>query len=215
MGCDDVMFPGYVRRVHELIGEFPGTDVIQPGVGVIDEGGERSRPLPDRVKRIYAPRGVLPREYRGEQLAVSLLRGNWTYFPSLTWRTAVVAGLGFRVDLDVVQDLAMLFEIVKLGGTLVVDAEQQFAYRRHSGSVSALTGPDGSKFRQERLFFDEAAAAAEELGWMRASRIARRHITSRLNALTELPSALRAHNREGVTTLMQHVLRRPYTTLQD
>jgi len=210
MGCDDIMLPDYVKRVHELIAEFPDADIVQPGVSVIDEDGHEYLPLADRVKGWYRFRGTGARAYSGEALAASLIRGNWTYFPSLVWRREVIAEFVFRTDLDVVQDLAMLVEITKSGGTLVLDDRTVFSYRRHSTSVSAVTGFDGSKFRQERTLFYEAAAAFDELGWHRAARIARRHVTSRLNALTELPGAIVKNNAVGRSTLTRHVLRRPY-----
>lgn len=210
MGCDDVMLPGYVRRLRELVEQYPDTDIVQPGVSTIDEASRDSRPLADRVKGWYRFRGTGPRAYSGETLAVSLLRANWTYFPSLAWRTARVREIGFRTDLDVVQDLAMLLEIVKKGGSLVLDDTVVFKYRRHSTSVSAVTGPDGSKFRQERTLFREAAAACEALGWRTASGVARRHIISRMNALTELPGAVIHRNAVGRSTLLRHVLGRPY-----
>jgi glycosyltransferase involved in cell wall biosynthesis len=207
MGCDDIMLPGYVKRAHELIAEFPGADVIQPGVSVIDENGVASRPLADVVKGWYRFGGTGARAFSGEKLAVSLLRGNWTYFPSLIWRTERLAPTGFRTDLDVVQDLAMLMQITQAGGTLVLDDQVVFSYRRHSTSVSAVTGPDGSKFGQERTLFTEVAADAAARGWGRAARAARLHLSSRLNALTELPGAVRARNAEGRRALLRHVLR--------
>jgi glycosyltransferase involved in cell wall biosynthesis len=205
MGCDDIMLPGYVARARQLAARFPTADIIQPGVGVIDENGEPSRGLADTVKGWYRPGGSGARMVRGEALAVSLLRGNWTYFPSLLWRAERLTG--FRTDLDVVQDLAMLLEITKAGGSLVLDDEVVFSYRRHSTSLSAVTGPDGSKFAQERLLFDEVAAASRELGWRRAARAARLHLSSRLNAVTELPAALRARDRRGFRALARHALR--------
>jgi glycosyltransferase involved in cell wall biosynthesis len=212
MGCDDVMLPGYVGRVHELLAEFPDADIIQPGVTVIDENGAASRPLADRVKAVYRPRGTGAREYRGQQLAVSLLRGNWTYFPSLVWRRKRLTD-GFRTDLDVVQDLAKLFEITAAGGSLVLDDQVVFDYRRHSTSVSAVTGYDGSKFIQENTLFTEAAARCRELGWTAAARVARAHLSSRLNAASELPGALRSRNRQGRSTLTRHILGLDYKVL--
>ena len=209
MGCDDIMLPDYVARVHNLIGQFPGADILQPGVTVIDENGSPSHPLADRVKNYYRFNGTRAREYRGEQLASSLLRGNWTYFPSLVWRTSRLAS-GFRTDLDVVQDLAKLFEIVSLGGSLVLDYTDVFNYRRHSTSVSAVTGPDGSKFRQERTLFYEVVEQSRALGWHRTARIARYHLSSRLNALTELPGAVLKKNVTGRRILARHILGMPY-----
>ena len=211
MGCDDIMLPGYVARVRELVNRFPHADVFQPGVSTIDENGRPSRPLPDRVKGWYRFGGSGPREFKGERLAVSLLRGNWTYFPSLVWRTERLVQFTFRTDLDVVQDLAMLMEITKGGGSLVLDDQVVFHYRRHSSSVSAVTGTDGSKFKQERALFYECAEACNAMGWVTAARAARRHGSSRLNALAELPAAVVRRNSSGSRTLLQHVLRRPYT----
>jgi len=208
MGCDDIMQPNYVRRVAELIGEFPDASIIQPGVSVIDENGAPSKPLADRIKAMYRFAGTGAREYRGEALATSLLRGNWTYFPSLVWRVEALRKHEFRLDLDVVQDLAMLLEITKDGGSLVLDDEICFSYRRHSQSVSAVTGPDGSKFRQERTLFGEAKRDLTAMGWKRAARAAANHWTSRANALSELPAAIRARNAAGRKALLEHVFAR-------
>lgn len=205
MGCDDVMLPNYVFRVKQLIAQHPDASVIQPGVAVIDEHGAPARPLADRVKALYRFRGHGVRTFAGETLATSLLRGNWTYFPSLAWRVTELRKREFRTDLDVVQDLAMLLQITIDGGLLVLDDLVCFNYRRHSTSVSAVTGPDGSKFRQEAALFTEAAAACDSLGWHRASRAAKLHLTSRLNALTEMPAALRARNSAGRRALLHHV----------
>jgi len=213
MGCDDVMLPGYVSRVTELIAQFPDASVVQPGVRVIDENGHASNPLADRVKRWYRLPGSGPRSASGETLAISLLRGNWTYFPSLAWRRELLQA-GFRTDLDVVQDLAMLFDIASAGGTLVLDDEVVFEYRRHGTSVSAVTGFDGSKFIQENTLFAEAASISTGLGWKRAARVARRHLASRLNAASELPGAIRSRNTVGRSTLTRHILGLPYKTFR-
>ena len=205
MGCDDVMLPGYVQRVTELIAQFPDAAIIQPGVSVIDGDGEAYTPLADRVKKWYRFGGTGARQYLGDRLATSLLRGNWTYFPSLCWRVSELRKYEFRLDLDVVQDLAMLLEITKGGGSLVLDDTVVFNYRRHSGSVSAVTGFDGSKFAQERTLFGEADRDLRRLGWNRGARAARIHFSSRLNALTELPGALRSRNTDGRRSLARHV----------
>ena len=205
MGCDDVMEPRYVEGVQELLSSHPDVDIVQPGVRVIDQDGHPSRPLADRVKGWYRFGGHGAREFSGEALATSLLRGNWTYFPSLVWRRSSLQG-GFRTDLDVVQDLAMLLEITYSGGRLLLDDDVVFAYRRHATSVSAVTGVDGSKFAQERALFASALATCRRLGWNRAARAARAHLTSRLNALSELPGALRSRDSAGRRALRRHVL---------
>ncbi|WP_295123045.1 glycosyltransferase family 2 protein [uncultured Leifsonia sp.] len=208
MGCDDLMRPGYVRRVKEILAENPGADIVQPGVEVVDEAGRVHHPIGDRVKSWLRPSGRGARAYSGERLARSLLGGNWTYFPSLVWKTEDLRKHKFRLDLDVVQDLAMLLDITLDGGRLIVDDEVVFAYRRHATSVSAVTGPDGSKFAQERELFMEFERRCRALGWGRAAGAAQRHWSSRLSAATELPAALRSRNAAGRRSLLRHVFGR-------
>jgi hypothetical protein len=194
-----------VGRVREIIATNGDADVIQPGVEVIDETGTTVRPVADRVKDRYRPRGRGIRRLSGEPLATGLLRGNWTYFPSLVWRTELLRASHFRIDLDVVQDLAKLFELATEGAVMVVDDDVVFQYRRHSTSVSAVTGPDGSKYQQEAIFFDHATERCRELGWRGAALAASRHVSSRLHAATELPAAVRAGDRAGQRVLLRHI----------
>jgi len=205
-GCDDVMLPGYVSRVRELLDRYPAASVIQVGVEVVDQDGRVYRPLVDRSKDRYRFDGTGVRLYSGEALAVSLLRGNWTYFPSLVWRVDLLREYGFNPDLDVVQDLIMLLDITAGGGTLVLDDRVVFQYRRHSTSVSSATAVDGSRFVQERALFAAQAERFERLGWKRAAAAARLHLSSRLNALTRLPTALRQGRLAGVGSLLRHAL---------
>lgn len=205
MGCDDLMLPGYVAHMKQLIAEYPGVDIIQPGVRVINEHGDPTRPLADVVKSWYRLGGKGSRVLRGQTLMASLLRGNWAYFPSLAWRTSRLVEFGFRHDLDVVQDLAMSTSIILDGGELLLDDTVVFAYRRHSSSYSAITGPDGSKFAQERSLFAEVAARCEQMGWTKAANAARLHLSSRLHAITELPKTFHAAGAPGRRALMTHI----------
>lgn len=203
-GCDDLMLPNYVSRVKELQALYPQSDLIQPGVSVIDENSVPAWPLSDRIKAMLRPVGVRPSLYAGEPLAASLLRGNWCYFPSLAWRSSRLAQFRFREDRHVVQDLSLILQIVFDGGSLVLDDETVFAYRRHSGSVSSMGGVDGSKFAEERDVFYEAAVECDSLHWTKAARIARTHATSRLNAISEIPGALHSRNARSAKSLLRH-----------
>ncbi|NTV38363.1 MAG: glycosyltransferase [Demequinaceae bacterium] len=203
LGCDDRLLPGYVGRVKELIELFPEAGLVQPGVRVIDENGTVYRPLADKIKGWIGPKGPFPLAYEGESIAVSLLRGNWTYFPSLVWRRSLVKE-GFRADLNVVQDLAKILEIILSGGAVVVDDVPVFEYRRHSQSVSAKTAIDASKYAQELTLFTEIASQSRARGWRRAARASSWHTTSRLSALSVVPAALKAGRKDGARALLRH-----------
>lgn len=209
MGADDVMLSNYIQTVVAAHEQFPSAQIIQPGVEVIDEFNQPGVGLVDRMKRVYAPRVQGRRLLSGEPLAVSLMRANWLYFPSICWRSDTLVATSFREGLDVVQDLALALDLIKAGGNLVVDSSVCFQYRRHRESDSSLRALEGTRFIEEREFFTGMADEFEAIGWRRAARTARLHLASRLNAATLLPKAWRTKQHQGVRNLRQHVLARP------
>ncbi|HEX2131190.1 MAG TPA: glycosyltransferase family 2 protein [Actinophytocola sp.] len=207
LGCDDRMLPNYVGTVLAVWADHPDAGLIQPGVRVIDGAGRPTKTLVDEAKRrVYAPKFEGRLELSGEDLAVSLLRGDWLYFPSLAWRTKLLEGLRFRPELRVIQDLALLMELVARDVTLVVDETVAFEYRRHGASESSSSAFDGSRFTEAGDYFADVAEQMAARGWPRAARVARLHLSSRLFALTTLPRALR--QRSGFGPLARHVFGR-------
>jgi glycosyltransferase involved in cell wall biosynthesis len=207
-GCDDVMLPGYVDRVRQLLAHNPDASVVQSGVEIIGSDGAITMPLGDRVKSGFRRRDTRHSPVLvGEEMAASLLRGNWTYFPSLVWRTELLRRFRFDTSREVVPDLVMLLDIAADGGRLVVDDEVVFRYRRHSESVSSWRATDGSRFTEERELFESSAVRFAALGWRRAARAARLHVTSRLNALTQVPRAVANTDGSAVALLLRHAVR--------
>ncbi|HEY3609713.1 MAG TPA: glycosyltransferase family 2 protein [Pseudonocardiaceae bacterium] len=213
MGCDDLMLPNYVATVLAVHRDVPTADIIQPGVQVVDGDGNPIRTLTDEVKRkIYAPKVHGRLEMSGERLAVSLLRGDWLYFPALCWRASALGTVRFRDDLRVIQDLALLVDLIQQGCGLVVDDTVCFRYRRHLTSESSSTAINGSRFTEAEAFFLDVAEQLRAHGWPKAARVAQLHLSSRLFALTKLPQALRHPDRTAAGALARHALapsRRP------
>jgi glycosyltransferase involved in cell wall biosynthesis len=205
MGSDDAMLPNYVSTIRRTTQRHPDADVVQAGVEVIDSTGQVVRPLTDRVKRgLYAPDTTTPRTMRGEELVVSLLRGNWTYFPSLCWRREALKDLGFRQGLRVVLDLALMLDLVERGGQLVVIPDLCFQYRRHNASVSSSLASLGGRFTEEHDFFVDVAEHMDRIGWHRAAKAARLHLSSRLHALLLLPGAVTSRQSASAKVLVRH-----------
>lgn len=207
LGCDDLLHPNYLDVIARTIAAVPEADVIQPGVDVIDGTGDPVNPLVDRVKqRLLAPHGgtgiaVL----KGEAMATSLIRGDWLYWPSLTFRTDTMRRIDFRDGLPIIQDLALLMDIAFDGGSLAYNPETAFSYRRHAGSASQKTIFDGRRFRDERTYYHEAAKIAERQGWRRTEVTARLRVMSRLHGLAELPAVIRHGSRPGIQSTLAHV----------
>jgi glycosyltransferase involved in cell wall biosynthesis len=210
MGSDDIMAPDYVATIQRLIAEYPKAALIQPGVVIIDETGAESRTLVDTAKRrIYAPRVSGTEVLGGEKLAISLLRGNWLYFPSLCWRREPMAEFGFRPRLEVIQDLALILDLVERGEQLVVDTSSVcFRYRRHSASESSAQAVDGRRFAEAREYFLALADRLERAGWPDAAKAARRHTSTRIHALTQVPIALRAGQVGNARVLVKYAVAR-------
>lgn len=208
LGCDDLLLPDYVDVVLEAHRRFPDVEVIQPGVQVVDEHGAVVSTLADTVKqRLMMPRTRGPRVLGGEALAVSLLRADWLYWPSLAFRRDVLERTPFHDGMPLIQDLALMIDIVCAGGRLLLEPTVCFSYRRHSASASSATLLDGRRFRGERAYFHHAERQVARLGWTRAARAARSHVTSRLHAVTLVPQAVAARRADAVRQLARHALR--------
>ncbi|MGW3326555.1 glycosyltransferase family 2 protein [Streptomyces virginiae] len=208
MGCDDLMHPNYLQVVRATADREPTAAMIQPGVQVIGTDGLPFDTLGDRTKRkLYAPKGPGRALLGGEELATSLLRGNWLYFPSICWRTEAVKRFGFRTDLGVIQDLALVVDLLVAGESLATTPEVCFSYRRHAESESSAKAYTGHRFEEAKRFFVETADRLDRHGWPRAAKVSRLHLSSRLHALTLLPGAARKAGRPGVSAMLRHATR--------
>ncbi|QNE37606.1 glycosyltransferase [Leifsonia shinshuensis] len=205
MGCDDLLTADYVRQMHQAIHDHPRASYLQPAVSIIGDDGERLLPLADRVKDWSRPHPKVSVELGGEKLTASLLRGNWTYFPSICWRTADVQPRGFDPKYSIVLDLALQLELLMSGATMALLPGETFRYRRHESSVSEEAAKYGSRFAEERELFLEVAPRLHDMGWTKAAKAAEFHVTSRLNALTKLPASLLHDYRPGTNELVRHV----------
>jgi cellulose synthase/poly-beta-1,6-N-acetylglucosamine synthase-like glycosyltransferase len=203
LGSDDIMLPNYVATALSLFDRHPEVSLVQPGVEVIDETGAVTTSLADRVKKsLYAPKVEHSLVMGGEDLARSLLRGNWMYFPAICWRTEAIAEVGFNTVLTICQDLAVTLELVRGGGSLAIGADLAFQYRRHAVSESSAQAFSGTRFTEERRFFLAQAQRMSDLGWPRAARAGRRHVSSRLHAASLVPGAVK--RRQGVGGLLAY-----------
>ncbi|GAA1444849.1 hypothetical protein GCM10009641_64750 [Mycobacterium cookii] len=208
LGCDDLLHTSFVARARALMAEHPDAAFLQMGVRVIDESGEDVLPLGDRIKRVLRPRPGPTRVMSGEDLAVSLLRGNWLYWPSLVFRRSRLPESGFRQDLPIILDLALVMDVVRAGGSLVVDSHEAFSYRRHTASLSSSSALDGTRFADDRRYFREISEQLATDGWTRAARAARRRWVSRLHGLALVPDALRSSGRSrSMRLLWTHLTR--------
>jgi GT2 family glycosyltransferase len=207
LGADDLLLADFVARVRAVAAERPHLAFIHTGARVVNRDGAPSAPMADRVKSLTSIRaGGGVREVGGERLATSLLRGNWMYFPSVAFRRGWLVRHGFRPGYDVVQDLDLYLRILRGGGRAALLDAPGIQYRRHPASVSSERAQDGSRFVEERRFFAEAAADMTSIGWPRAARAARWHLTSRLHALSRTPALVAGGHRASAGRMLRDAL---------
>lgn len=208
MGCDDLMMPNYLSVIRSVLAEHPEVGLIQPGVQVIDGDGRPHTSLADSAKkRIYAPRQDARLLMSGEELAVSLLRGDWLYFPSLCWRTEALKEVDFRDGLEIIQDLALIIDLAQRGEALAVDPQLCFQYRRHRNSISSTTAAAGGRFAEAKGYFLAVAERMEQEGWQRAAKAARHHYSTRIHALTMVPGAVLGGQADSTRALLGFAFR--------
>ncbi|GAA5201378.1 hypothetical protein GCM10023346_45650 [Arthrobacter gyeryongensis] len=209
MGADDIMLPNYIGTIRKAF-DNPEVSIVQPGVEVIDENGTVYLPLGDKVKdrlRRMVVGGSELAILSGEPIAQSLITGDWLYFPSVAWRAKAILKHDFREQYNVVQDIALAMDIIMDGGKMLVTDTVCFQYRRHRESDSSVRALDGRRFVEERAFFDECARDFAALGWTKAARAARLHVTSRLNALVLTPKVVQKRMWPGLKKLLAHSVR--------
>jgi glycosyltransferase involved in cell wall biosynthesis len=207
LGCDDLMLPNYVDIIRTTAKAYPQATVIQPGVEVIDETGTPTHSLRDCVKaRLVRPRSERPLLLTGEAAASSLLWGDWLYWPSLAFRRQDLARQDFRDAFPIIQDLALVMDLILAGGSLLYVPTVCFRYRRHSASASATSSIDGRRFEGERRYLALAEKLTMVKGWRRAARHARWRLLSRLDALTIVPRTLCGRQWHGLAVLGRHIV---------
>ncbi len=155
LGADDRLLPSFISRVRKETTEFPDTAWIHAGARIIDDNGHPHLPMADRVKHRTMPKISRYREIAGEELAVSLLKGNWMYFPSCAFQRTMLQKIGFRPGYDIVLDLDLYLHLLLAGGTCILLEQPGIEYRRHAASLSSTGAHDGSRFAEEIAYFDE------------------------------------------------------------
>jgi hypothetical protein len=190
MGADDVLEPEFVAVVHQTIRNFPDVSMIHPHVSVIDESNNQISTRSDEVKSKIRDSHGSAKMLSGESLASSLMKGNWMYFPAITWRTETIQAIGFRPGFKVCQDLGLAMDLIMQGGKMILIEDEIFRYRRHTGSDSSVKAINGERFVDEKNFFTTMAKDLKAIGWNQAARAAKLHSTSRLHAASLIPACV-------------------------
>jgi len=166
--------------------------VVQPGVSVIDSIGDAANPINDRVKNWISPKK--DSLHFGEDLAVSLLKGDWAYNPSLLWKVSYLKETRYDETLKTAMDLDILLRLTFEEKGLYLSSSKVFEYRRHSEAVSSKNAGT-QQFGEELSIHKWAYQLAQSKNWNKAAKWARLAITPRLHAMLLLKGLAPADRR--------------------
>ena len=180
VGPDDRVTSSLKGFLHTLEPSALDAVVIQPGVSVIDSRGDAANPMNDRVKNWIAPKE--DSLHFGEGLAISLLKGDWAYNPSLLWKVSYLKEVRYDETLKTAMDLEILLKLTFEGKGLYRSSSKVFEYRRHSEAVSSKNA-GSQQFGEELSIHKWAYELAQAKNWNKAAKWARLALTPRLHAM--------------------------------
>jgi len=183
-GADDILKRNYVETMITQVLSNPDVSIFQPGVEAIDAKGNSVRTLVDLVKNMIQPKDGV---HFGSNLAARLMVGNFAYFPSITWKTDEVLAIGFRKDLHVAQDLALMCDLLLADCKMLISSDQIFLYRRHANSDSSLKMLTGGRFSEEIELCKSLEESFRAKKWYLAFMAAAVKPSIRIHMLLSLP----------------------------
>jgi hypothetical protein len=201
MGADDVLESDFISVIRDTIQRYPDVSMIHPRVSVIDESNNQILTRSDEVKSRIRDSHESATLLSGEPLASSLMKGNWMYFPAITWRTKTIQNIGFRPGFNVCQDLGLAMDLIMQGGKMILIEDEIFKYRRHTASDSSVKAIHGERFIDEKNFFTVMSKDLESIGWNKAAKL---HSTSRLHAASLIPGCIA--RGQSPWRLLKHVV---------
>ena len=198
---DDELAREYAELVLDAHRRHPDAVAVHTGARVI---GPRSSPIfsfPDLFKHFTGPRR------RGEHVTVGdsglavVLRGQFIFFPSVSFKARLLPSRPFDPAFRQVLDLDLIARLLFAGHNIVTMPRPAYRYRRHGSSQTMLLTASRERFVEEFALYERIAHRADSLRWSRSATVARRARIVRAHAaFRALGLALRGELREARAT---------------
>lgn len=180
--ADDELEPNYVRLVLDAHRRNPDAVGVFTGAVVIGPTGQKTFSFPDEMKRFSRPKASGGEIHVvGEAGLASLLRGQYIFCPTLSYKRSRLPTPTFLPQWRQVTDLDLLARVLVAGGKFAGVTDAAYRYRRHDSNQTAVLTASLDRFREEFQVYDEIAARADARAWPRAARTARRAVKLRLH----------------------------------
>lgn len=182
--ADDVLHRDFLLYSADAHQRHPQCALVHTAVSVIRGDGRPSITLRDIVKRLNRPRSFNGEFFTsGDRGLAKLLRANYIFCPTITFKSRVIRPNFFDETLKMVLDLDATTRLLLDGEYFVGITKRAYRYRRHSSSVTARYTRDASRFEEEHAIYSRIAIRAAEIGFHESAEIGQRRVTIRIHKM--------------------------------
>jgi glycosyltransferase involved in cell wall biosynthesis len=154
-------------------------------VEIINNKGQKVRTIPDQVKRLLRPKLENITIFKNQSIFLSLMIGDWLYFPNILWKTEVVKKIKFDENLHTAMDLDILIRLLEEDKNIAFVKHKSLGYRRHDESASSLYAKSTGRFEEEFRCHKNAIEVARNKNWKTGVILAQVALTVRLHAIMQ------------------------------
>lgn len=182
--ADDVLHRDFLLRSAEAHQRHPECALVHTAVSVINGDGRPSITLRDTVKRLNRPRSHHGEFFTsGDQGLAKLLRANYIFCPTISFKARVLRPNFFDESLKMVLDLDVTTRLLLDGEQFVGLTKRVYRYRRHASSLTAHYTRDAFRFEEEHALYSRIAVRAQEIGFHRTVLVAQRQVILRIHKM--------------------------------
>lgn len=171
--ADDRLHSTFVRISLNAHRKFPTATAVHSAVVTINQSGRPTMHLRDVAKRVLRPSNVSP-VFRstGDAGLAQILRGNFVFCPSLSYKVAGLVQPLFAERLHQTMDLDLLARLLITGRPIVGVKNRLYYYRRHQRSLTFRNEERGLRFIEEATTYAEISRVATRAGYIESAHVA-------------------------------------------
>ena len=208
---DDELSNEYAALVLDAHQRYPEAIAVHTAARVIGTSSAPMLSFPDVFKRITGPRRGGEHVIVGDAGLAVVLRGQFIFFPSISYKARLLPSRPFDSSYRQVLDLDLLARLLFAGHSIVALPKAAYRYRRHAASQTMVLTASRKRFEEEFALYAAIAREGERRGWSRSAAVARRARIVRAHAAYRaLGLAMRGELRAAGSTLsLVRTRRRP------
>ena len=193
--ADDELEPNYVSTVLDAHKANPDAFAVHTEVRIIDEYGSFRFSFPDFIKGIVRPGSSRDEVVsRGDVGLSQILRGNFVFCPTLSFKTAMCDYPMFDEEWNMAIDLDLISRSLLSGKTILGVGDKVYRYRRHGGNLTSRLNKSTERFSEEIRFYAQISATCKEQGFSTSARVARRMWIVKFHILYQLAKSVLSGN---------------------